>query len=135
MDTFVRLVVQGILSILHQTYISKTSILLVSSVFVVHVSATYINTEKTSDRISLFLVPLEIFLLHVRFCSLVIAASVGRAAREQEQKSKKPAIFEITKCEQECVLQLFGNRNRNENGNGQQIHEREEPKNANKEQE
>ena len=58
-------------------------------------------------------------------------SSVGRAARKLEQKSKKTAIFERTRCEQERVLQLFGNRNVNENGNGQQLQEREEPKNGN----
>ena len=74
MDTFVCLAVQGIFSILRQTHILKASILLLSFTFIVHVSAAYINTEKTSDRISLFLVPLEMFLLHVMFRRLVIAA-------------------------------------------------------------
>ena len=56
-DTFVCLVIQGIRSILHQTHISK------------------------AYRISLFLVPLEMFLLHMILHSLVIAAFPGAVWR------------------------------------------------------
>ena len=58
--------VQGILRILHQTQISKALILFLPYTFhILHVSAAYRKTEKTSDSVSLLLVYLEILPLHV----------------------------------------------------------------------
>ena len=71
-EILVRQAKQSILSILHQTHISKASILLLTSVFSVHVSASHRVTEKTSDCISLFIVLLVILLLYVTLRSLVI---------------------------------------------------------------
>ena len=68
--------VEIILLIFCQHRIWKVSILLLSSVLNIHVSMVYMKTWRTSDCMSLFLVFLEILLLHVTLCHLIITGLI-----------------------------------------------------------
>ena len=89
-EMLVHCTIQGILSILHQTHISETSIF-----FLYHLPSTSMfKTEKTSDCIGLFLVFLKILLLHVTLLrSLVTVADKPPSALMMEPKYTNAFIF------------------------------------------